>query len=338
MHVYVFSFLLSAVACTFAFIYSCKNHACRLRNCFILSAAFLSLAMGAALFAAESLGKTRALYTAAILLFLFIVALLLIWSGAAMIKHESGIPSGVYQIILGVLIALAGAGSFAFLKKGVAGFGFGTILLRLMVTAFLYSVFLLSSFALYVMILPLFSRPGEFGTIIVHGCALIRGNQVSHILAGRLETALKLFRASENKALIVVSGGMGDDETITEAEAMASYLRERGVPDDRIIRECRSHSTEENLLFSRKLIPLEKSRQLAIVTSDYHLFRCLLQARELGIECNGFGARVAAYYWPGAVLREFAAVFSRRRYLVLSLLGYVLLSILEAGLSYVFGI
>ena len=51
----------------------------------------------------------------------------------------------------------------------------------------------------------------------------------------------------------------------------------------------------------------------SIVTSDFHAFRAALLARRLGIQGQVTGARVAAYYRPSAVLREFAAVFLQYR-------------------------
>ena len=51
----------------------------------------------------------------------------------------------------------------------------------------------------------------------------------------------------------------------------------------------------------------------------------MLLAKDLGIRCTGVGARVAGYYWVSAIIREFVAVFSRKKYLILTAVGYVLL-------------
>jgi uncharacterized SAM-binding protein YcdF (DUF218 family) len=48
-----------------------------------------------------------------------------------------------------------------------------------------------------------------------------------------------------------------------------------------------------------------------IVTSDFHAFRAAMIARRLGIRGQVTGARVAGYYRPSGMLREFAAVFLR---------------------------
>jgi uncharacterized SAM-binding protein YcdF (DUF218 family) len=48
-----------------------------------------------------------------------------------------------------------------------------------------------------------------------------------------------------------------------------------------------------------------------IVTSNFHVFRTAMIARRAGIRGQVTGARTAGYYWPSAMLREFAAVFVR---------------------------
>ena len=54
--------------------------------------------------------------------------------------------------------------------------------------------------------------------------------------------------------LIVVSGGQGPQETVTEAEAMRRYLVSCGVAEDHIVKEERATSTLENLQFSDALL------------------------------------------------------------------------------------
>ena len=182
------------------------------------------------------------------------------------------------------------------------------------------------------LLLPLLSRKRAFDAVIIHGCALIRGDQVSRILARRLDLALKLYRRSKGKALLIVSGGQGSDETVSEAAAMRDYLLEKGVSAEQILLEDQSHSTKENLSFSARILAERGAGgRVALVTSDYHVFRCLWIAKELAFRCKGFGAPVAAYYWPSAVIREFVAVYSRKRYFIAAFLGYLLLVVLPTA-------
>ena len=331
---YSLIFALLSASFLIVFFFSVNPFPYRLRNCvsLALTAAFATLAAATAV--SSSLDEIIYVFLAFAMLLLLVVALCLIGSGTAMLVREAERGQKARTLLLGLLLAGVDLLAFALLRKGVVSPDANLTVFLIGSAALIYGALLVFSFLLYLLILPCFSRAGSFDAILVHGCALIHGDQVSRILAARLDTAIHLYRYGEEKARIVVSGGRGDDEDITEAEAMRGYLRKKGIPEDRIIPEDRSHSTQENLLMSMELLPVADRSRIALVTSDYHLFRCLLQAHELGIYCQGFGAPVAAYYWPNAAIREFAAVFSRKRYLGLSLLSYFAFTGLLIGAYY----
>ncbi|WP_179272284.1 YdcF family protein [Streptomyces sp. XY006] len=81
--------------------------------------------------------------------------------------------------------------------------------------------------------------------------------------------------------MFAVSGGQGDDEVRSETDAMAEYLRARGVPDDRIVREDRSVNTRQNLRLSAALWDgTTQGHRAAVVTSVY---RTSLLAHRVGL-------------------------------------------------------
>lgn len=338
MHRYSLIYAAISVYCLFLFFFSAKTHAYLLRNCFTLALAVAFVALGAA--SAFSSQFLEMLYLCLLLAFLMLlfIAFALIGSGIAMLFLEAERGQKSITLLLGIFLAGGDCGAFALLRKGFSAHTADLTFFLIGSAALIYGALLLFSFLSYILLLPLFSRFDSFDAILVHGCALIRGDQISRILAERLETAIRLYHFGADRARIVVSGGRGDDETVTEAEAMCAYFRERDIPENRIILEDRSHSTEENLLFSMELLSGANQSRIALVTSNYHLFRCLLQAHELGIACKGFGAPVAAYYWPNAAIREFAAVFSRKRYLFFFLLGYFAFTGLLLGAYHIFGL
>ena len=43
------------------------------------------------------------------------------------------------------------------------------------------------------------------------------------------------------------------------------------------------------------------------VTSGYHVFRTSMLARHMGLDVQGVGSTTALYYWPSAMIREYAA-------------------------------
>lgn len=114
--------------------------------------------------------------------------------------------------------------------------------------------------------------------------AQVRGTEPSLVLATRLDAAIAYYE--QNPAVtLVVSGGQGADEGVTEARAMQRYLIARGVPEAQIVMEGESRSTLENLLFSSMLIDSLGGDPtcFAIITSDFHTARTRYIAATLGI-------------------------------------------------------
>ena len=124
---------------------------------------------------------------------------------------------------------------------------------------------------------------GDEKAIIVLGAGL-RGERVSDVLRRRLVAAQEAYEQNPN-ALIVVTGGQGSGEDITEALAMQRWLVARGVSEEKIIIEDKSTSTLENLSFS---MPLLKERgilpdePISLVTNAFHCYRSREYAKKLG--------------------------------------------------------
>lgn len=138
--------------------------------------------------------------------------------------------------------------------------------------------------------------------------------EASPTLIARLEQGLvQAQRWPETK--VVVSGGQDFGLRCVEADIMADYLVARGVAADRVIREGRSTSTEENLVFSRRLLEgqgVDAGKAIVVVTSDFHVRRAVGIARKAGFgEALGVGAGTPLYLRFNAWLREyFAAIGS----------------------------
>lgn len=95
---------------------------------------------------------------------------------------------------------------------------------------------------------------------------------------------------------------------------MADYLMARGVAAERLIRERRSTSTEENLVFSRRMLEeqgVDDTGSIIVVTSDFHVRRALGIARKAGFsKVFGVGAGTPLYLRFNAWLREYFASIS----------------------------
>ncbi len=119
----------------------------------------------------------------------------------------------------------------------------------------------------------------ELDWIIVLG-AQVRGRYITNSLRRRLDRALA-YAGRFPGVKVIVSGGQGPGEAVTEAEAMAGYLLEKGVPRGQIFLEDKSASTRENLRFIRKYADAERDK-VGIVTNDFHIYRSSLIARQEG--------------------------------------------------------
>lgn len=124
-------------------------------------------------------------------------------------------------------------------------------------------------------------------TMIILG-AKVNEDGISKTLKRRLDKAIEYYNTNKNINNIIVSGGQGSDEVVTEALAMKNYLVKNGVSKDKIIMEDKATTTLENIIFSKKIITDKNLKgKVLIVTSDYHLFRGQFISSILGIDNEG---------------------------------------------------
>ena len=116
-------------------------------------------------------------------------------------------------------------------------------------------------------------------TIVVLGAG-VNGSTPSLSMCNRLDAALAYLNANP-AATVIVSGGQGPGEDITEAKAMADYLTAHGIDSARIVQEDRSRTTRENLENSFAILRArggDPADGVGIVTSEYHLYRAKRRA------------------------------------------------------------
>ncbi len=145
-------------------------------------------------------------------------------------------------------------------------------------------------------------------TVIVLGCG-IRGERVSVGLAKRLNKAYE-YHLQNPEAVIIVSGGQGPQEDISEALAMKRYLINKGVPEDKIIMEDKSTSTIENFRFSHEIMKEKgfSDSSVVFVTNGYHVYRAASYAKAEGLTVKHLGTDIIWYTIPMNYMREMLAV------------------------------
>ena len=114
----------------------------------------------------------------------------------------------------------------------------------------------------------------EADTMVILGCMVYPWGP-SILLQDRLDTALDYLETRPDMT-IIVSGGKGDDEHISEAQAMHDYLVEHGIASERILLEDQSENTYENLLFTTRLMAeqgIDSTDEVVVVSNGFHLTR-----------------------------------------------------------------
>ena len=153
------------------------------------------------------------------------------------------------------------------------------------------------------------SEPVDY--VVVLGAKVNRdGPSVS--LMDRICAAYE-YAESHPDTILVLSGGQGTDEPITEADCMYRELIALGVDPHQLRLEVNATSTWENLNFSLEYIQHEtgsRPAKIGVISSEYHLFRASLFAKACDVEFVGIPARTSR--WGQRInhfMREVAGVW-----------------------------
>jgi len=143
--------------------------------------------------------------------------------------------------------------------------------------------------------------------VVVLG-AQMKKNGPSDVLRRRLDKAAEYLQENPNTK-VIVSGGQGANEHVSEAQGMRDYLvNNAGIDISRIILEDQSENTMENFAFSKQHIVPAESR-VVIVTNNFHMYRAKGIAMKAGygkVECLSSSAYIGMI--PNNMLREFFGV------------------------------
>lgn len=141
----------------------------------------------------------------------------------------------------------------------------------------------------------------------------IRGETMTLTLKQRVDTAIDYAISNYNYGYIVVTGGQGQGEDITEAEAMKRYLIKNKVKN--VIKEEHSTDTYENLEFSKQIIEKHSGKSIdelniKIITSGFHLLRSKMLCAELGYKNVTYCASpIHPIFIPNYYIREFIGFY-----------------------------
>ncbi|MBR0373373.1 MAG: YdcF family protein [Mogibacterium sp.] len=181
--------------------------------------------------------------------------------------------------------------------------------------------------------------------IIILGCQVRPDGTLTPLLKSRVDRAVEFAEMQKSVTgkdiTYVPLGGKGTDEVISEADAMANYLRSIDVPESRLLIENQSRNTYENIRNSMELIQSQTNTALstpavAFSTTNYHVFRAGLIAYEQGYRLEGVGSPTKRYFWINASIREFIATLaSERRHHLKVILALILGIVGMTAINYI---
>ena len=139
--------------------------------------------------------------------------------------------------------------------------------------------------------------------IIILGAGILE-DKPSPILEDRLLEGIKLYQNSVSDK-IIMSGDHGRRE-YDEVNIMKNYAIEKGIPSENIFMDHAGFSTYESIYRAKYIF---EAKKVVIVTQEYHLYRALYIANQLGLEAYGVGADPRQYV--GAAYRELREILAR---------------------------
>jgi uncharacterized SAM-binding protein YcdF (DUF218 family) len=147
----------------------------------------------------------------------------------------------------------------------------------------------------------------DVATLIVLGAQVIE-DESSPILYRRMEAALQYLSANP-QTVAVLSGGLGLEAVISEAEAMRRFLVSNGISEDRLFVEDRSTTTRENIGYSSAIIrEFSLSKNVAIVTDGFHQYRSQSFAKYEGLSPSALTSSTPFFSLPFYWVREIVAI------------------------------
>ena len=144
----------------------------------------------------------------------------------------------------------------------------------------------------------------EVDCILVLGCQVKDDGKPSDMLKDRLTRSIEVYNLGAAPK-VLMSGDHGREE-YDEVGAMKEYAVKVGVPSEVIFKDHAGFSTYESLYRAKEIFQVDK---LIVITQEYHLYRALYIAEQLGIEAYGVASDYHTYAGQG--MRDFREVLAR---------------------------
>ena len=140
--------------------------------------------------------------------------------------------------------------------------------------------------------------------ILVLGCKVGSDGTLSHMLEDRLRQGVALYDLGAAPKLLM-SGDHGTPE-YDEVDAMKRYAVDAGISSQDVFMDHAGFSTYESVYRAKKVFDAQR---VIIVTQEYHLYRALMVARQMGLEAYGVAVNYRTYV--GQTSRDVREILAR---------------------------
>lgn len=224
----------------------------------------------------------------------------------------------ILSLLYSVAVYMVGSGTFSFIIWIFAAIFFGFLYLMEKkslwpkvpkAVRYVFRIIVAIGFAVFVIcqgcILTQFFSKGEpeADYIIVLG-AQMRDWGPSVVYKARLDSAIEYLNDNPDTK-VIVTGGQGANESVSEGEGGKTYLLKQGIAEDRIIVESESLDTDQNISNALNLVEVTADMKIGIVTNNFHVFRGVMIAkRYIDADVTGIAAFTEYQYLPNNMVRE----------------------------------
>lgn len=118
--------------------------------------------------------------------------------------------------------------------------------------------------------------------IVVLGAAQYVGRP-SPVLRARVDHAVALWKRGLAPTLIL-TGGTGAGDTVSEAAVARKYAMSKGVPDRAIVLEINGRTTSESVRAVARIMEDREQHSVILVSDPFHMLRLSILARRHGLE------------------------------------------------------
>lgn len=144
----------------------------------------------------------------------------------------------------------------------------------------------------------------DMDCILVLGCKVGTDGTLSHMLEDRLRQGVALYELGAAPKLLM-SGDHGTPE-YDEVDAMKRYAVDAGIASQDVFMDHAGFSTYESVYRAKEVFAVQR---VIIVTQEYHLYRALMVAREMGLEAYGVAVNYRTYV--GQTSRDIREILAR---------------------------